>query len=200
MKIVHMWGTMGLKMSTYIIGFCLMDCGPIASGLAFNGDVMDPKHDRVKNVIITGLVFTSKVKYFLSCWNISTHEWLKNYVFMRMLDNKKRSGATKAALVTFMVSAIWHGFYPGFISFFLGAFLMDKHQKVAHSFCGPVFKGWCPDIVQNLGIVVFYYVCCSYNAVAFWLLNFNDFNRVYADMYYAGHVVIIGSLLVMMAF
>jgi len=37
-KIVYTLGVMLKKMSTYIIGFTLMDCGPIASGLAYNGD------------------------------------------------------------------------------------------------------------------------------------------------------------------
>lgn len=55
------------------------------------------------------------------------HHWLKYYVFMRMLDNKKKSGVSVPALITFMVSAIWHGFYPGFVFFFFGAFLMDLH-------------------------------------------------------------------------
>lgn len=74
-------------MSTYIIGFCFMDCGPIASGLAYNGDEGSPEHTAVKNVVIKGLIWTTRIKYFLQCWNISVHEWLKNYIFMRMLDN-----------------------------------------------------------------------------------------------------------------
>jgi lysophospholipid acyltransferase len=137
-------------MNTYIIGFCLMDCGAIAAGLAFNGYDSNgvALHDRVKSVVISGLIFTYRVKDFLSCWNISVHEWLKYYVFLRMLDSKKRGNSSSfASCVTFMVSAIWHGFYPGFFSFFIGAFLMDYHNKLATPVCGPLFKGWCPDSV-----------------------------------------------------
>lgn len=58
-----------------------------------------------------------------------------------MLDNNKRgSGTTLAAGVTFMVSAIWHGFYPGFFVFFVGAFLMDYHNKIGQQKLGPYFK------------------------------------------------------------
>lgn len=95
-----------------------------------------------------------------------------------------------------MVSAIWHGFYPGFISFFFGAFLMDTHNRLAVPVIGPLFKGWCPDVVQNTCIVVFYYTACSYFAVAFWLLNFEDFHKVYLEMNYCGHVFIIGTMLI----
>lgn len=123
-----MVGTLLLTMSTYVIGFCFMECGPIASGLSFNG--VDSKgnaqHDRIKSVLIYGLMTSYRVKDFLASWNISVHEWLKYYVYLRLLDNKKR-GKTNAfaALVSFMVSAIWHGFYPGFFSFFFFAFLLD---------------------------------------------------------------------------
>ena len=127
-----------------------MDCGAIASGLAFNG--YDSKgvalHDRVKSVVISGLIFTYRVKDFLACWNISVYEWLKYYVFLRMLDSKKKGSSNSfASCVTSMVRAIWHGFYPGFFSFFIGAFLMDYHNKVGTLVCGPLFKGWCPDSI-----------------------------------------------------
>jgi hypothetical protein len=58
---------MFLRMNTYIIGFCLMDAGPIASGIAFDGYDENgvAKHDRVKSVVVVGLVLTTKVKMFL---------------------------------------------------------------------------------------------------------------------------------------
>lgn len=192
---IYTLGVMLLRLSTYIIGFCLMDCGPIASGLAYSGDKDGvAQFDRIKSVKVKGLIIVNKVKNFLACWNISVHEWLKYYVFMRMLDNKKRGGAALASLVTFMVSGIWHGFYPGFLFFFFGAFLMDYHNKVCSPVVAPYMK-WCPDVVQDLGIMVFYYINCSYFAIAFWLLNFEDFHRVYCNMYYCGHILIIGTLL-----
>ena len=36
-KILFMWGHVKNMMTTYLIGFCLMECGPIAAGLSFNG-------------------------------------------------------------------------------------------------------------------------------------------------------------------
>ena len=58
---------------------------------------------------------------------------------LRLLDSKKRgSSSSFAACVTFMVSAIWHGFYPGFFSFFIGAFLMDYHNKTGTLVFGPL--------------------------------------------------------------
>lgn len=36
-KIFYMYVVIKLTMQTYLVGWCLMECGPIASGLAFNG-------------------------------------------------------------------------------------------------------------------------------------------------------------------
>jgi len=66
-------GNMGLKCSTYIIGFCFMDCGPLACGFAYSGPDKDgkPTFDQVKNVNIKGLFWTYEVKHFLASWNCS---------------------------------------------------------------------------------------------------------------------------------
>lgn len=46
-KLPIMIGTLFQIMSTYVTGFCFMECGTIASGLSYNGE---HKHDRVKSV------------------------------------------------------------------------------------------------------------------------------------------------------
>jgi lysophospholipid acyltransferase len=44
-----MYGTLKNEMMTYLVGFCLMESGPIICGLAFNGTDKDgnESHDRV---------------------------------------------------------------------------------------------------------------------------------------------------------
>jgi D-alanyl-lipoteichoic acid acyltransferase DltB (MBOAT superfamily) len=46
----------------------------------------------VKSVNIFGLATSFRVKDFLASWNISVHEWLKYYVYLRMLENIKHDG------------------------------------------------------------------------------------------------------------
>lgn len=71
-----------MTMMTYCIGFCFMECGMIASGISYNGN---NQHNRIKSVSIWGLLTSTQVKGFLAVWNISVHEWLKYYVYVRML-------------------------------------------------------------------------------------------------------------------
>lgn len=49
-KLFYQFFVLKLAMQTYLVGWCLMECGPIASGLSFNGyDKVtgEAKHDRV---------------------------------------------------------------------------------------------------------------------------------------------------------
>ena len=70
----------------------------------------------------------------MTYWNMSIHIWLKYNVFTRVLSSKKfKNNKVMASFITFIFSAVWHGFYPSyFISFFIfylfqegGAFLNE---------------------------------------------------------------------------
>ena len=68
-----MYLTVKLVMQTYIVGWCLMECGPIAAGLGFNGydkETGKAKHDRVQSCVIWKLETSNRVKDFLASWNI----------------------------------------------------------------------------------------------------------------------------------
>lgn len=118
-----------MKMQTYMVGWFLMECGPIASGLGFNGydEDKNPKFDRVQSASLWDMETANTVKGFIEAWNISVQKWLKYYVFFRLLPNDKRSAkaSTIAATTTFLTSAVWHGFYPGFYIFFVTTALVD---------------------------------------------------------------------------
>ena len=89
-KIAYSWGTLkNMMYRTYMVGWCLMEVGSLASGLSFNGldDKGDPKWDRVKSCNIYKLETSWQVKDFLANWNMSAHNWLKYYVYLRQLDN-----------------------------------------------------------------------------------------------------------------
>lgn len=94
-KIFYQYLTVKLTMQTYLVGWCLMECGPIAAGLSYNGvdkETGEAKHDRVQSCVIWKLETSNRIKDFLANWNISAHMWLKYYIFLRMLPNDKKGG------------------------------------------------------------------------------------------------------------
>ena len=197
-KLLYQYLVVKLVMQTYLVGWCLMECGPIATGLSFNGydeETGEAKHDRVQSCVIWKLETSYRIKDFLANWNISAHMWLKYYIFLRMLPNdKKGSGQAAAALTTFVVSAIWHGFYPGFFVFFIGAGLLDYQAKLAGPALYPLVKGRLPEALIYAICWAWCYLMCGYFASAFVLLSFENFHQVYASMFYIMHIVL-GSLM-----
>ena len=130
---------------------------------------------------------------------MSAHNWLKHYVYLRQLDNNKKGGFNfRATFITFIMSAIWHGFYPGYYIFFTGAGLMDYHAKVAEKFLSPYFT-WMPSSAVFTLCYVWCYMGCSYFAIGFALLSFEKFHVVYLSMYYYFHVLLIGSIVLFVA-
>jgi lysophospholipid acyltransferase len=137
--------TLKLKIFTYYTAFCLMHTATIASGLAFNGYdensknlkskkylsyVEKAKFNKVETVRIWDIEFSYHVKDFFDAWNISVHKWLKYYVFMRILKKGKKGVQMAPILTTFLVSAIWHGFYIGYFYFFISSALNDYTFKL----------------------------------------------------------------------
>lgn len=105
----------------------------ILSGLGYKG--IDPqsgqhKWNRLENVNPWGIETAQNSRAYLENWNKNTNNWLRNYMYLRVTPKGKKPGF-RATLATFVTSAFWHGFYPGYyLSFLLAAFL----QTVAKNF------------------------------------------------------------------
>ena len=203
MKLINIVGYGFYRLNTYIIGFCFMESGPIASGLSFNGysDSGAARHDRVKSVTLRKILFFTRTKDFIANWNISVHNWLKHYVYIRMLENSTKRerglGNVVAAMVTFCVSGIWHGFYPGYVTFFFSGFVLDCHNQLAAAVCAPLFAGWCPEWLQRIGVSSLYLVCCVVFSMSFFLQYYEYYSFVYVQTYWCVHILIVGTALVL---
>ncbi len=128
--ILHMLGvTTRLK---YYGVWALTEGACILSGLGYRG--VDPttgkvSWDRLRNVDPWGVESAQNSFAYLGNWNMNTNNWLKNYVYLRVTPRGKKPGF-RASMATFVTSAFWHGFYPGYyLTFILAGFV----QTVAKS-------------------------------------------------------------------
>jgi hypothetical protein len=62
---------------------------------------------------------------------VQIHYWLKYYVMLRLLDRDAPKGVVqmKPTMASFVVSAFWHGTYPGFFIFFISSFIVDMAMR-----------------------------------------------------------------------
>jgi lysophospholipid acyltransferase len=111
-------------------GACIM------AGIGFKG--VDPKTgkaswDRLTNIKPMGVELAQNSHAYLGNWNINTNNWLRNYMYLRVTPKGQKPGF-RATLATFVTSAFWHGFYPGYyLSFVLAAFMQNAGKSNSNS-------------------------------------------------------------------
>jgi lysophospholipid acyltransferase len=107
-------------------GACIM------AGIGYKG--LDPKTgkpnwDRLTNIRPLGVELAQNTHAYLGNWNINTNNWLRNYMFLRVTPKGRKPGF-RATLATFVTSAFWHGFYPGYyLTFVLAAFMQNTAKS-----------------------------------------------------------------------
>lgn len=111
-----------MERAKYYHAWILADAVCNASGLGY--DSKSQTWDLVTNVDALGFELGLNLKESLDCWNKGTMKWLRHVVYERV-SPKIRTVATYA------MSAIWHGFYPGYyITFLSGAMFTSAARQV----------------------------------------------------------------------
>jgi lysophospholipid acyltransferase len=109
----------------------------ILSGIGYKG--LNPKTgrpdwDRLQNVNPIGIELAQNSRAYLGNWNMNTNNWLRNYMYLRVTPKGKKPGFI-ASLLTFVTSALWHGFEPGYyLSFVLAAFIQTCAKRMTKGF------------------------------------------------------------------
>jgi lysophospholipid acyltransferase len=115
----------------YYGAWALTEGACILSGLGYNG--FDPKTgkvfwDRLENVNPWGLETAQNTRGYIENWNKNTNHWLRNYIYLRVTPKGRKPGF-RASMATFVTSAFWHGFYPGYYLTFVLASLIQTVAK-----------------------------------------------------------------------
>lgn len=106
----------------------------ILAGLGYNGvDAVTGKvsWNRLQNVDPFMVEFAQNPRAYLAGWNMNTNHWLRNYIYLRVTPRGKKPGF-RASMITFVTSALWHGFYPGYYLTFMLASLVQTAAKRRH--------------------------------------------------------------------
>jgi len=121
----------------YYFAWKLSEGAGILSGLGFKGWSQDGKalFDGLCNVYILNVEFAGSVRDLTIYWNYATGEWLKHYVYTRQAESVQARVPTWAMYLTNIVSAFWHGFYPGYyIAFAAASFEIDIFRQLRGRF------------------------------------------------------------------
>ena len=150
--------SMALHRAKFYSGWLLSYTGFIFSGIAYTETPRDKSEPNVLTEIngpvvksfikgkygdIIDCEFGINPKTKITSWNNTVHLWLKYNVFLRMININHPMCLNNfglASLMTFMLSAFWHGFYPTYYIFF---FIFFIYQTANEKFDKLGFYVWC---------------------------------------------------------
>ncbi|NXW55875.1 MBOA2 protein, partial [Eurystomus gularis] len=176
----------------YYFAWTLADAINNAAGFGFRGYDKNgvTRWDLISNLRIQQIEFSTSFKMFLDNWNIQTALWLKRVCYER--------ATFSPTIQTFILSAIWHGVYPGYYLTFLTGVLMTLaaraiRNNIRHYFVESPIVKLCYDIITWMATQV----AISYTVVPFVLLSVKPSFTFYSSCYFCLHI---GSILVLLVF
>ncbi|TEY74310.1 hypothetical protein BOTCAL_0074g00270 [Botryotinia calthae] len=112
-------------------GACILSCLGYKNVDPATGKV---SWDRLCNVDPWGVETAQNTRAYLGNCNMNTNNWLRNYIYLRVTPKGKKPGF-RASMATFVTSAFWHGFFPGYyLAFILASFIQTVAKNCRRCF------------------------------------------------------------------
>ncbi|XP_072250732.1 lysophospholipid acyltransferase 1 [Leuresthes tenuis] len=168
----------------FYFAWTLADAVNNAAGYGFLG--MDesgkPSWDLISNLNIIRIETATSFKTFIDNWNIQTGIWLKIVCYDRAPKHR--------LAMTFILSALWHGVYPGYYFTFLTAIPITMAARAIRKSVRHYFLG---SRVMKLGYDILTWAATQlaicYTVMPFLLLSVDKTVVYYRSMYFHVHII-----------
>lgn len=163
-----------------------------ASGLGFDGYYEDESQnwELASNVDIWRLETSLNFKILLDNWNKTTQSWLKRCAYDRTPSNIR-------TVATYVLSALWHGFYPGYYLCFLTGALVTMAAREGRRRIRPLFQSNATSIlIYDIITFIFTRVYLAYTVAPFVLLSLESSFIFYRRMYFLPHILCLVALFI----
>lgn len=121
----------------------------------------------VENIDIFAFETGTNIQSLSRAWNKRTQGWLERCIYQR---------TNRSLVLTYAVSALWHGLYPGYFLFFLTAALMSSVERLVRIKINPLILGADPSFTPWMVSTLYGLVCwiltsvvLTYHAQAFYM-------------------------------
>lgn len=150
-----------------------------------------------RNVDILSIEFPKNTYDVLNGWNKRTNDWLKNCVY-NPLKNAGVNG-TYCILVTNIVSAVWHGFYPGYyLTFFMGGLCTILGRIWRKNISSRIYmlKMQSVDKVYNTLKTIGMMLIVSFTSLPFQYYSLSSTITVFNNIYWYGLFMILSGWII----
>ena len=175
----------------YYVAWHLGEALSNASGFGFSGYDANgkPKWDLISNMDLWKFETSLNFRDAIHAWNKTTQNWLRRTAY-------ERAPRKLAVLSTYMLSAIWHGFYPGYYMTFLTGAMFTYASRNARFTIRPHFqRGTILPKVYDVITFTLTRLSIAYVAFPFVILDFRNSYAIYKSLHYSIHLLAVGGLL-----
>mmetsp|Transcript_37512 Transcript_37512/g.49427 ORF Transcript_37512/g.49427 Transcript_37512/m.49427 type:complete len:542 (+) Transcript_37512:178-1803(+) len=134
------------------------------------------------NMDILGFEFSGCVSENSRSWNKRTQGWLERYVYHR---------TNRSLAAVYFVSAIWHGFYPGYYLFFMSVPLLTYAAGTTKTKVRPFFEASEMLLIYNFTAKILTSITINYLVTPFQLLAWDTSVTFWMSFFFIGHVSLV---------
>ncbi|XP_034107167.1 lysophospholipid acyltransferase 6 isoform X1 [Drosophila nasuta] len=166
------------------------------SGLGFTGYDKDgnAKWDLISNINVLSFEFASNMRDAISNWNCGTNRWLRTLVYERV---PKKYGT----LLTFTLSAVWHGFYPGYyLTFATGALMVTAARTARRMFRHRFQSTQVTRMFYDILTCITTRIVMGYATFPFVLLEFMGSIKLYLRFFLCLHLISLVTIFILPKF
>ncbi|MEE6476753.1 hypothetical protein FKM82_011207 [Ascaphus truei] len=193
-RVIYLYLSLLAARPKYYFAWTLADAINNAAGFGFQGYDKNGEQnwDLISNLNIKHIEFSTSFKMFIDNWNIQTALWLKRVCYERATFSPTAQ--------TFLLSAIWHGVYPGYyLTFFTGSLMTLAARNIRNNIRHVFLQSSDLKLMYDVITWLTTQVAISYTVAPFVLLSVKPSLTFYSSWYYCLHITCLLVLLTLPA-
>ncbi|CAH8845923.1 unnamed protein product [Trichobilharzia szidati] len=170
----------------YYFAWGLAEVNGVAIGVGYTGQC--PRTGRTLNHHVRNFNFIQVesgvgLKDVVDAWNISTTRWLRETFYDRLPTAYR-------TILVFIISAFWHGFYPGYYIMFLSFALFTTVSRIWRRHCRVYFRKTPLSIhFYDIFTMIITNFIINYGQAPFHLLDFYASVKFLSLFYFIPHLI-----------
>lgn len=189
-RLCYLYIVMQASKPKYYFAWTLADAVNNAAGFGFSGVDKNGNFcwDLLSNLNIWKIETATSFKMYLENWNVQTAAWLKRVCYERV--------PWYPTVLTFILSALWHGVYPGYyFTFLTGVFVTLAARKVRSNYRHYFLSSKARKLVYDVATWAVTQLAVSYTVAPFVMLAVEPTISLYKSLYFYLHII---SLLIIL--
>ncbi|MEJ1284644.1 membrane bound O-acyltransferase domain containing 1 [Cricetulus griseus] len=182
-RLWYLYVVMQAAKPKYYFAWTLADAVHNAAGFGFSGVDADGHFcwDLLSNLNIWKIETATSFKMYLENWNIQTSAWLKCVCYERV--------PWYPTVFTFVLSALWHGVYPGYyFTFLTGVPVTLAARAVRNNYRHHFLSSKARKVAYDVVTWAATQLAISYTAAPFVLLAVEPTISLYKSMFFFLHI------------